>query len=168
MPRISLLFDTADAVLSTCNHYRYQLTRQWEVRLGTVVFVMLNPSTADARMDDPTIRRCISFARTWGYGGINVVNLFAWRATNPAELKTIADPVGPDNDQYLLNAFAQAPMVVVAWGMHAPAARVQEVSRLMQRTAIIPQCLGATQAGHPRHPLYVPRARQLEDYTLPS
>ena len=163
-----MLFETSDAVLSTCERYRYQLTRQWDAQLSTVVFVMLNPSTADASSNDPTIRRCISFARSWGFGGLKVVNLFAWRATKPAELKTVADPVGPDNDRYLLEAFAQAPATVVAWGANAPAARVQEVGSLLRAAAIEIQCLGATQAGHPRHPLYVPSVKQLEVFYFPE
>jgi len=163
-----MLFDMSDAVLSTCGKYRYQLTRQWEMRLGTVVFVMLNPSTADANVNDPTIRRCINFARSWGFGGIKVVNLFAWRATKPAELQTVVDPVGPDNNRYLLEAFEQAPATVVAWGANAPSSRAREVIGLLQAADIVPQCLGSTQVGHPRHPLYVPHAKQLEDFTLPE
>ena len=163
-----MLFETSNAVISACGCYRYQLTRQWDTHLSTVVFVMLNPSTADASINDPTIRRCINFARSWGFGGLKVVNLFAWRATKPAELKMVADPVGPDNDYYLLKAFAQAPATVVAWGTNAPVTRVQEVGRLLQAATIGPQCLGATQMGHPRHPLYVPSIKQLEAFILPA
>jgi hypothetical protein len=163
-----MLFDSSDAILSDCKRYRYQLTRQWNPDLATIVFVMLNPSTADASANDPTIRRCINFAHGWGFGGLKVLNLFAWRATNPAELKTVVDPIGIDNDRHLLEAFGQATTTVVAWGVNAPATRVLEVSNLLREAAIIPQCLGATRAGHPRHPLYVPRTHQMQPYILPD
>lgn len=88
------------AGISECGTYRYWLCREWSPGLDSLVWLMLNPSTADATQDDPTIRRCMGFARRWGYGGITVVNLYAYRATNPRDLLTAADPVGPENDRY--------------------------------------------------------------------
>ena len=150
-----------DATLSDDGLFRYTLTRVWDDRLPSAVFVMLNPSTADARIDDPTIRRCVGFARSWGLGGITVVNLFAWRATDPRDLAARRnaghDVVGPDNDQATTTAAvaaarAGAPLVA-AWGAHATPARAAEVMRLpgMDRAS----CLGVTKFGAPRHPLYL-------------
>jgi len=163
-----MLFDNSSAVLSDCQRYRYQLTRQWNPKLPPVVFVMLNPSVADANIDDPTIRRCMGFARDWGYGGIKVVNLFAWRATKPVELKTALDPVGPENDKFIADALLSQPLIIVAWGTAATSARVQELNSLFQVAQVQPHCLGTTQMGHPRHPLYVPRVTRPIPYLLPA
>lgn len=134
--------------------YRYLLWRRWEASAAGVLFVMLNPSTADARRDDPTIRRCIGFARAWGFGGVEVVNLFAWRATLPRELRRAADPIGPRNDQVIAEAAARAQAVIVAWGIHGVhLGRGDDVAHLL--AAARPRCLGATATGAPRHPLYV-------------
>ncbi|HEV8470576.1 MAG TPA: DUF1643 domain-containing protein [Candidatus Limnocylindria bacterium] len=110
---------------------------------------MLNPSTADARRDDPTIRRCIGFARGWGFGGVEVVNLFAYRTTDWRELVRVCDPVGPDNSRHLWRAIARAGLVVLAWGAHASSSRLLSLPRA--------RCLGLTRAGEPRHPLYLRR-----------
>lgn len=120
-------------------------------------FVMLNPSTADADQDDPTIRRCIAFARAWGCGSLRVVNLYAWRATKPAELWTAADPVGPENDEYLEGAARFAVTfrfpLIAAWGANARPDRIDAVRKLpgMERLEV----LALTRGGHPRHPLYL-------------
>jgi hypothetical protein len=128
---------------------------------------MLNPSTADAEVDDPTIRRCIGFAKREGCGSINVVNLFAYRATDPEALKGVADPVGPMNHKWLAWALEAARFkhttIVCAWGAHALAAA--QADRFVERAAIhsAPICnLGLTKAGHPRHPLYVRGDQPLE------
>lgn len=141
------------AILSVDGRYRYTLTREWDDSLSKLVFVMLNPSTADAELDDPTIRRCIGFAKREGFGGLRVVNLYAYRATDPRELKRCIDPVGPDNDMYLTMVFADAPVVVAAWGVNADSYRVRQVRKMLGDTPIL--CLGATKAGHPQHPLYI-------------
>src|SRR5690348_16099160 len=108
-----------DAVISDCGRYRYSLSRWgWDERSGRCVFIMLNPSTADASVDDPTIRRCINFAQGWGYGMLEVVNLFAWRATFPKELALAPDPVGPHNGEYLTRAITIGDITVCAWGRH--------------------------------------------------
>jgi hypothetical protein len=118
---------------------------------------MLNPSTADATSDDPTIRRCLGFARDWEYGGIVVHNLFGLRATNPAELKTHPDPVGRDNDRWLLGAAESRLATVCAWGAHGHLHnRAGIVLGLLRDRGVTPMCLGRTQAGQPRHPLYIP------------
>ncbi len=125
---------------------------------------MLNPSTADAERDDPTIRRCAGFARSWGFGGMTVVNLFALRATDPARLRRARDPVGRDNDRHIAAA-ASAGLVVVAWGVHG---RLGERDRavLALLSGCRPGCLGTTRGGHPRHPLYLPAATRCRPFAF--
>lgn len=144
------------AVLSPCGLYRYSLSRDWG-NGPKLAFVMLNPSTADAEVDDPTIRRCMGFARDGGYGGIDVGNLFAWRATDPAELKKAADPVGIDNDATLESIFRNSAVVVCGWGARGSLqGRDRHVLRLIRVAEKVPHCLRLTKAGHPAHPLYLP------------
>ena len=144
------------AKISKCGQYRYWLSRTWSSG-PPLVFVMLNPSTADAQVDDPTIRRCKGFARREGAGGVFVVNLYAYRATNPRFLRICADPVGPDNDVWLQRVIAgtveTGTPVVAAWGASAVPGRVRAVLRLVPGADW--RCLGVTRAGAPRHPLYV-------------
>jgi len=117
---------------------------------------MLNPSTADAARDDPTIRRCIGFAAREGHGGVEILNLFAFRATLPADLKAAADPIGADNDRHLDALFATHREVLAAWGVHgAFGARAEAVRRMAANRNVTLRCLGRTAAGQPRHPLYV-------------
>lgn len=148
----------ADAVISDCGRYRYRLTRTWDPSRESLVFVMLNPSTADAAVDDPTIRRCIGFARRDGYGGIIVVNLFAWRATDPADLPSnLPMRMGPDNRRYVYEA-ATGRDVILAWGSHSaawPEVTDPLPERLWLAGARSIRCLGFTKSGKPRHPLYV-------------
>jgi hypothetical protein len=121
-----------------------------------VAFVMLNPSTADAEVLDPTVRRCVGFARAWGFGGVQVVNLFAFRATDPRDLLRAAAPEGPGNDRAILDATSRADRVVVAWGTRGThRGRASAVAGLLEAGAIRPVTLGTTRDGHPRHPLYV-------------
>lgn len=145
------------AVISDCGQYRYELRRTWEPLAEHAVFVMLNPSTADALVDDPTIRRCVGFARSWGCGGIVVANLFALRATDPAILTRTADPIGPENDE-TLDRLCAGRLVIAAWGASVPdywRHRPRAVTaRLRERGAHLHH-LGLTKAGHPRHPLYL-------------
>lgn len=148
------LVERRSAVFDPSRTYRYLLTREWGD--GPVMtFVMLNPSTADAMVDDPTIRRCAGFAKREACTGIAVVNLFALRATDPKSLYSHPDPVGPDNAGFLLRALvADGGPVVAAWGLHgAFHGRGLEVARLLAPAGM--GCLGVTKAGHPKHPLYV-------------
>ena len=134
--------------------YRYSLWREWDSLGPAVAFVMLNPSTADTANDDPTIRRCASFARSWGYGSLEVVNLFAYRASEPKRLRQTPDPIGPANDGYLLDAASRAHTLIVGWGVHGGLLdRGREVLGLLAGKCDV-YCLGVTQAGQPRHPLY--------------
>ena len=144
------------AVFDRSRRYRYLLTRRWEAQAAPVLFVLLNPSTADGRQDDPTIRRCMGFARAWGHGALEVANLFAWRATHPADLRRAVAPVGPRNDHYLLSAARRAARVVLAWGIHGSLlGRDQEVLALLERAGRELMCLGLTHGGQPRHVLYL-------------
>ncbi len=106
----------ADAVMSACGRYRYALRRRWRKGRGELLVVGLNPSRADARFDDPTLRRCIGFAQRWGFQGLRLANLFAWRARDPAQLLRVHDPIGPDNDHWLQQLADGADLVLAAWG----------------------------------------------------
>lgn len=140
------------ALLSPCGRYRYELTRRWAT--GPLVgWVMLNPSRADAHLDDPTVRRCVGFARRWGYGGLIIRNLYALRATDPAALSTDPDPVGPDNDAHLSRCGEQ-DLTVIAWGARG-ADRARVVLSLLAAHGVRPHQLGVTADGQPRHPLYL-------------
>lgn len=145
-----------DAVLSTCGTYRYELRRDWDADLPWCGWVMLNPSTADASVDDPTIRRCVNFAKSWGAGGIIVVNLFALRATKPTMLKKHYDPIGSRNDQFLREVAEEATAMVCAWGSNEMAVpRARTALSVMAEVGAPLRCLGTTKSGAPRHPLYV-------------
>lgn len=154
----SLLGGDATAVFSPDRTYRYALTRTWDDSHPPVVWIMLNPSTADAFKVDPTIRRCSRFSRSWGAGGLVVLNLFALRSTDPRNLRRHPDPVGPDNDLVIArHLFDIANPVICAWGTHGGLhARDHQVMALLQARHVHPLCLGATNGGAPRHPLYVP------------
>ncbi len=140
------------AVFSQCRKYRYSLSRIWDPQFSKVLFIGLNPSTADEHHDDPTVRRCIGFARKWGFGGLILVNLFGYRSTNPAGLLKANDPVGPRNDKHILAGAGAATRVVIAWGTKGSLfARDQHVLSLLPNA----HCLGVTKDGHPKHPLYL-------------
>ncbi|OIN80881.1 hypothetical protein BMG05_10400 [Mycobacterium malmoense] len=145
------------ATISADGQYRWSLYRGWDH--GPVMcWVMLNPSTADGRHDDPTIRRCMGFARSWGYGAMSVVNLYALRATNPKALWQHHDPVGAKNDAELAFAAQTFPLIVMAWGAHGRQPRVAEATRILHRCyehGAQLAALGWTKNGNPRHPLYV-------------
>lgn len=142
------------AVADDTGTYRYRLWRRWGPG-ATVLFVLLNPSTADAEHDDPTLRRCAGFARSWGLGGLELVNLFALRATDPRRLRQAPDPVGPDNDRHIRAAARGADLVVAGWGNQgARTERAAVVAHLLERKRTL-HCLGVTRLGQPRHPLYV-------------
>ena len=143
--------------------YRYTLWREWTQDLPRLLFVLLNPSRADARMDDPTLRRCIGFAQSWDeYGSVELVNLFAYRASDPRTLKRVADPVGPLNNYHIQQAAGRARKIVVAWGVLGELhGRDLAVERLFSQPL---WCLGYTQGFAPRHPLYVKRDVPLLPY----
>ena len=144
------------ALIDPTGRYRYVLTRRWASGGGIACFVMLNPSTADAARDDPTIRRCIDFARRWGHASLHVVNLYAFRTEHPAALFRANEPVGPDNDRHLWRVTRRADTVICAWGVHGLREdRGAEVAEALQARGIQAQVLGWTQGGAPRHPLFL-------------
>ena len=141
------------AVMSACGAYRYLLRRHWGSG-PTIGFVMLNPSTADADVDDPTIRRCLALARAWGAGTLEVGNLFALRATDPRKLREASDPVGPENDTALVDLARRAHTLVAAWGTHGVLhSRDSWVRSLLVDFDL--RHLGLTKNGAPKHPLYL-------------
>lgn len=148
--------ETAGATFSPCRTWRYTLTRRW----GSgphCQFIGLNPSTATETEDDPTIRRCIRFARDWGYAALVMTNLFGLRSTDPRGLRKVADPVGPENDRYLIEIGRQAGIVIAAWGIHGMYQRRDlAVLDLLADQGVTLHCLGMTQGGFPKHPLYLP------------
>jgi len=140
------------AHFSPCRTWRYALYRVWEETLQRLAVFGLNPSTADEIQDDPTIRRLIRYARDWGFGGLNMGNIFAFRATDPRDMKAVSDPVGPDNDAWLARLAADSGLVLAAWGVHGVhRGREQQVLAL----GLPCVCLGQTKDGHPKHPLYL-------------
>lgn len=142
------------AQFSKCRKYRYALWRTWQAGDGHVTFIGLNPSTADETMDDPTIRRCIGFAQSWGFGGINMLNLFAYRATDPKILKKVDDPIGDRNDRYLSMYCDAAGLNIACWGTRgAFMDRGKKVIELLGRGSL--SCFGFTNGGQPKHPLYL-------------
>lgn len=146
--------DERSAVFSPCRTFRYELWRCWGDPMRAAMFVGLNPSTADETQDDPTIRRCIGFAKAWGYGALVMTNLFAFRATDPDEMKRAPLPVGPDNDSFLRRWARDAGVVVAAWGVHGThRGRDREVRDMLPTMRV----LGLTKDGHPKHPLYLPK-----------
>lgn len=150
----------SNAVISRCGHYRYLLTRLLSGMSPPLIFCMLNPSTADAEIDDPTIRRCLGFAKREDAHSLVVVNLYAWRATQPKDVPSMNDPfddpVGPENDSTLLYVAQNGGRrIVCAWGAGAERERVVAVCKALREAQVDLLCLGTTKHGHPRHPLYV-------------
>lgn len=154
------------AVYSDCEKYRYLLTREWDPMRPRALFVMLNPSTATEVQNDPTVERCERRARTLGFGAFRVTNIFAWRATDPRDMKAAADPVGPENNAAILDSAtnwigSDTDRIVCAWGTHgAHLDQGAHVAGLLRGTDRALFVLGVTKAGHPQHPLYISYDRQ--------
>jgi hypothetical protein len=144
------------AEFSSCRTWRYLLWRCWDEELPLCNFILLNPSTADERENDPTVSRCIKFAVGWQFGGLVVSNLFAFRATKPVELKAAGDPVGPENDFYIKLAAKHSRAVMCGWGNHGSfKSRSAEVLSILRRLRIDIRCLKQNASGEPTHPLYL-------------
>lgn len=140
------------AEFSKCEKYRYALWRIWDESKPVAMIIGLNPSTADAENDDPTIRRCKKFAEFWGYGGVCMANLFAFRATEPSDMMKASDPIGPENDEWLVKLAKDAGVVVAAWsskGRHLY--RSSEVRKMFPELHYIK----LNKSGEPAHPLYL-------------
>ncbi len=149
------------AVYSDCERYRYALTRVWEGAAKRVHFVMLNPSTATEMQNDPTVERCERRARALGFGAFQVTNIFAWRDTDPRDMRAAADPVGPENDAAILGACSWADQTVCAWGTHgAHLRRGPVVEAILRGAGHDLTHLGLSKDGHPKHPLYIGYAVQ--------
>lgn len=143
---------------SPCRRYRYTLWREWDMLNSTYLMVIgLNPSTADETQDDPTIRRCIDFAKRWGYGALCMTNLFAWRDTQPSNMKTAENPAGEENQHHMLSCAPGAGVVLAAWGKHGRF-RHQDltVSQWLSSIGVQLYCLRQNKDGSPEHPLYIP------------
>ena len=148
------------AVFSKDRRYRYALRRVWDAGKPTILFIGLNPSTADHRVNDRTVARCIRFAQDWGFGQLVVANLFAFRTPYPRILWGASDPVGPRNDRWLRCLIVESHTTVAAWGAHgARFGRDREVLALLPQ----PKCLAVSKHGHPKHPLYIPATTKLRD-----
>ncbi|MCG3128801.1 MAG: hypothetical protein CHACPFDD_03694 [Phycisphaerae bacterium] len=155
----------AGAVFDARRGYRYQLWRAIAADGPSVAFIMLNPSTADASRDDATIRSCWSIARRNGFARLEVVNLFAWRCRNPAELRAVPDPVGRLNDRNIQSVLQRVEIIIAAWGRHgAWLDRDREVARRHLAGRVV-LCVGETKGGQPRHPLYVAAGAPLRPFT---
>jgi hypothetical protein len=151
------------ATFDTTRQYRYSLWRTWEDRGNRATFVLLNPSQANEVDDDPTIRRCMGFARDRGYSSVEIVNLFAYCATQVKTLKKANDPIGFENDAYIQEASQRANLLICAWGNWGSLwGRNLEVMGLLGEVKC--GCLGMTRSGHPRHPLYLPKSTNIETY----
>ena len=139
------------AIFSPCETYRYSLTRVWNDKRKSIIFIGLNPSTADENNDDPTIRKCMHYAYQWDFGGLIMVNLFAFRATHPNDLKKSKLPVGKNNNHFIINSIKESEMTIVAWGNDGQLyGRDKEVLKLISN----PMCLNINKTGQPAHPLY--------------
>jgi hypothetical protein len=161
----------SSAVLSECGNYRYELSRIWDTTKPMVMFLMLNPSTADANKDDNTIRRCIAYAKSWGYGGVFVGNLFAYRATNPKELLNVKNPVGEKNQSHLIKMSLKTDMTICAWGNSSIVEKLTKslgyfkpLSGLQNRF----NYLELSKNGTPKHPLYLKCNLLPIKYEIPS
>ena len=147
----------AGAAFSRCRRWRYLLWRRWDEAKPAANFLMLNPSTADEVQLDPSCTRARVYAERWGFGGLIVTNIFAWRATDPAEMKAARDPVGRDNDAAILRAAREAAIVVCAWGNHgAHRERGERVLTHLKHGNVKLNYLKLNASGHPAHPLYLP------------
>lgn len=153
------------AVYSDCEAYRYTLTRIWDPKGKRALFIMLNPSTATEVQNDPTVERCERRARALGFGGFRVTNIFAWRDTDPKKMRAAADPVGPANDAAIVESCPWADQIICAWGTHgAHLNRGPHVEALLRNTGLPLYHLGLTQAGHPKHPLYISYSQQPQEW----
>lgn len=158
------------ATFSDDRVHRYKLWRVWDDSKPIVLWVLLNPSTADETVDDPTLRRAIAFSKREGFGGLIFTNLFAFRATDPKDMKAAADPIGPGNDEVILCEAIAAGTVICAWGSHGSfRGRASQVVRMLTDQLLAPRkprllCLGKTRSGQPKHPLYLSKKTPLEVY----
>ena len=161
---MSDLFLERDAVISDCGRYRYLLRRTWDHTKPRALVIMLNPSTADAEIDDATIRSLTRLLRGHGYGSFEVVNIYGLRATDPAELAKADDPVGPRNLAIVEAAIGRCDVAICAWGAHpmAHAGTTVDIRNAIRCRRPALYCFGKTKTGAPKHPLYIKSGTALE------
>ncbi len=158
--KMSIIYKYAS--FSSCRKYRYSLSRIWDKKKKHVLFIGLNPSTADEEMDDATVRRCLNYAKNWGYGGFIMVNLFAYRTTFPSNLKQVKYPVGKDNDKYIIKLSKKADITIAAWGNNGNLyGRDKQVLNLVSNL----MCLKVNKSGQPAHPLYLKKDLKLTEFS---
>ena len=158
---------SSDAKFSIDQKYRYSLSRVWNPNLPKAVVIGLNPSTATAEQDDPTIRRCIEFSHREGCGSFMMLNIFAYRSTDPHGLELCKEPIGEENDNYLISTCRDAKLIIAAWGSHGKFRnRGLKVRFLFEKN--LPDkrllCFGKNKDGEPVHPLYQPKDAKLQSY----
>lgn len=149
-------FLVSTAKFSPCQLFRYELVRVWDNQKPTVNWLMLNPSTATEKILDPTLRRCLGYAKAWGHGGMIITNLFALRSTNPKGLLGVLDPIGPDNDSAIIDAWSKCSTTVVGWGKTGLfKGRARQVVSMLQQHGAHLFCVSTNKDGSPGHPLYL-------------
>ena len=141
------------AVISKDSKYRYKLWRIWDESKPLILWIMLNPSTADALYDDKTIKKCTNYTYAWDYGGLYVGNLFAYRATEPKELEFASDPIGLENVRHLYSMRKKCSMILCAWGSFSMVKYIKEKYYFLEKEELF--CLGLNKSGEPKHPLYL-------------
>jgi len=157
------------AVFSPCRTWRYHLQQVWDESKPNLIWLMLNPSTADEMKNDPTVERCEQRARMWDFGGVEVFNLFAFRATNPNEMASHPDPVGPENDKWMAE-FARkskTTLAIIGWGEHGKHLdRGRDVLALIDKHKGQVHALKVNASGHPKHPLYIGYSQESMPYSI--
>lgn len=155
------------AQFSRCRTFRYALWRRWDWQgyQNQLMFIGLNPSTADETQDDPTVRRCIRFAKDWGYSGLIMMNAYGFRATDPKVMAVASDPVGPGNDRAFRTQRSQVGKIVAAWGNHCSEERAQRICKVINRPI---HCLATNKSGQPKHPLYIAAKTRPKLYWSPA
>ena len=163
---MKLELTASGATFSPCRRWRYLLWRRWDEAKPVANFLMLNPSTADEYKLDPTCARARDYAERWGYGALVVTNVFAWRATDPADMKAVADPVGPGNDRAIVRAAKESAIVVCAWGNHGAHGERSARIRALLHAAVVPlHALRLNAGGEPAHPLYLPKKLRAQPWS---
>lgn len=160
---VPLKSNLSRAIFSPCRLYRYALFRQWgENRQNACMFIGLNPSTADEIQNDPTVTRCIRYAYSWHFDAMFMMNAYAYRSTGPDALKSVADIIGPQNDDYLRDTQMHATLAVACWGNHIDTERQARIVKLFCYYDL--QCLGHNKNGTPKHPLYIAHKTPLRNF----
>ena len=160
-----MVMNSNGAVFSKCNGYRYVLWRKWDESKPQVMFIGLNPSTADQTNNDPTISRCINYAKSWGFGSIYMVNIFSYKTTYPKELQSATKPIGQETNDWIKKIYDSSEMCIAAWGNNGQFLnRSDEIRKMLPKM----HCLKKTKSGEPSHPLYLKASLKPIAYTYTS